>query len=175
MIMKQHILTALSEELDRWEGLLAGLSEQQLTASLQPSAWSIKDVIAHLMAWQQRSMARLEATVLNRQPEFPKWVTDLDPDSEASPDQTNAFIYETYREQSWSTVHQNWKEGFLQFLELGEALSEEDLLEKEIPDLKGYPLYMVLVSSYAHHHIEHLEPLLAWLRQHGTMKMPENE
>jgi hypothetical protein len=26
---------------------------------------------------------------------------------------------------------------------------------------------MILVSSYAHHHIEHLEPLLAWLKEHG--------
>ncbi len=167
MIMKQHILTALSEELDRWEGLLAGLSEQQLTASLQPSAWSIKDVIAHLMAWQQYSIARLEAAMLDRETEFPKWLAELPPDSEDNADQTNVWIYETYREQFWSTVHQNWKEGFLRFLELGEALSEEDLLEKEYPWFKGYALYVILVSTYGHHHIEHYEPLRAWLREHG--------
>ena len=28
-------------------------------------------------------------------------------------DQINAWIYETYREQPWSSVHHDWREGFL--------------------------------------------------------------
>jgi hypothetical protein len=86
-------------------------------------------------------------------------------------DQINAWIYETYREQPWSSVHHDWREGFLRFLELGEAIPEKELLEAgRYPWLEGHPLSLVLVSSYEHHHEEHLEPLLAWLRQHGNMK-----
>jgi len=72
----------LKEEFNRWEELLAGMSEEQISASHLPSNLSIKDVIAHLRAWQQRSVARLEAALLNREPEFPNWPAELDPNSE---------------------------------------------------------------------------------------------
>ena len=48
---KTQMLAALRQEFDRWEALLAGLSEAQITAPDLPSGLSIKDVIAHLRAW----------------------------------------------------------------------------------------------------------------------------
>ena len=170
---KQQILTTLREEFSRWEELLASMSEEQITAPHLPSNLSIKDVIAHLRAWQQRSIARLEAAVLNREPEFPRWPAELDPDSEDDPVQINAWIYETYREQPWSSVHRDWREGFLRFLELGEGILEKDLLDAaRYPWLEGHPLAFILLASYDHHQ-EHLEKLLAWLREHGNRKIVE--
>ncbi|HEX7974864.1 MAG TPA: ClbS/DfsB family four-helix bundle protein, partial [Anaerolineales bacterium] len=137
-----------------------------------PSEWSIKDVMAHLMTWQQRSIARLEAALYHRVPEFPRWPENLHPDSDDEPpDQINAWIYDTNRDRPWASVYRDWREGFLRFLELGEAIPENDLLEVgKYPWMEGYPLSLVLLSSYEHHHIDHLEPLLAWLRQHGDLK-----
>ena len=80
---KAQIITALKEEFNRWEGLLAGISEDQITAPHLPSILSIKDVIAHLRAWQLVSIARLEAALINREPEFPKWLAGLDPEAES--------------------------------------------------------------------------------------------
>jgi hypothetical protein len=169
---KQQILTMLKEEFTRWEELLASLSEAQITAPHLPANLSSKDVIAHLRAWQQVSIARLEAAQLNQEPVFPNWLAGLDPESEADRDQFNARIYETYHQQPWSRVHQDWRDGFLRFLKLGEAMPENDLLATEkYPWLKGYALFAVLQGSYEHHHDDHLEPLLAWMRQHGNMKI----
>jgi hypothetical protein len=168
MNMQGHILAALREQLDRWEELLATTSEEQVTTPHLPSTWSLKDVIAHLWAWQQRSIARLEAALLDREPEFPRWLPGLDPESEGSTDQTNAWIYAANRELPWSQVHQNWREGFLRFLELGQGVSEKDLLDGgRYPWLQGYPLAFILVASYDHHQ-EHLDKLLAWLQDHGV-------
>lgn len=160
MTMKEHILAGLRDEFDCWQELLAGMSEEQITAPRLPSGLSIKDVVAHLRAWQQRTYARLEAARLGRNPEYPDWPTGLDPDSEAATEQTNAWIQKTYLRYTWSEIHKNWKEGFENLLKLGEGLSEEDLFEKDYPWLGGYPLYMILVSSYAHHHVEHYLPLV---------------
>lgn len=169
---KQQILTTLREEFNRWEELLASLSEEQIMLRQLPSNLSIKDVIAHLRGWQQRSIARLEAALLNKDPEFPGWPAELDPDSEDDLDQINGWIYETYRDQPWSSVHRDWRAGFLRFLELGEAIPEEDLLEAgRYSWMQAYPLSATLQGSYEHHHEEHLEPLLAWLREHGNMKI----
>lgn len=171
---KKQILSKLKEEFNRWEALLASLNEEQITVPQLPSNLSVKNVIAHLMAWQQRSIARLEAALLDREPAYPRWPAGLDPESEENLEQINAWIYETYRDQPWSSVQRAWRAGFLRFLELGEAIPEKDLLEVgKYSWLREYPLIAVLQGSYAHHHEEHLEPLLAWLRQHGKLKTGE--
>ncbi len=129
MNMKEHILTALKEQFNHWEELLVNMSEEQINAPLLPSNWCIKNVITHLWAWQQISVARMEAARQDHEPEFPRWVAELQSDWEGNANQTNAWIYDTYREQAWSEAYQNWREGFLQFLELGRAIPEKDLLD----------------------------------------------
>jgi hypothetical protein len=162
MDMKRHILAALREQFERWEALLATLSEEQITAPLSPSHWSVKDEVAHLRAWQQRSIARMEAALLDREPEFPRWAPGLDPEADGDTDPTNAWIYETHRELPWSTVHQDWRGGFTRFLELGEAIPERDLLDGDrYPWMEGFPLAVILLASYDHHQ-EHREKLMAW-------------
>jgi len=128
--------------------------------------------MAHLMAWQQTSIARLEAACFNTEPVLPIWLAGLDPESEEDLEQFNARIYETYHQQLWPRVHEEWRDGFLKFLKLGEEIPENDLMDPEkYPWLKGYSLFAVLQGSYEHHHDEHLEPLLTWICQHGTMKI----
>ncbi len=158
---KSQFITALGEEFNRWEELLAGMSEEQITAPHLLSNLSIKDVIAHLRAWQQVSIARLEAALLNKEPEFPQWLGGLHPESEDNRDKYNGRIYREYREQPWSSVHQVWQAGFLRFLELAEKIPEPDLLEiGKYSWLKEYPLSAVLLGS-CNHHEEHLEPYLS--------------
>jgi hypothetical protein len=168
MNMKEHILTALREQINCWEELLGGLSEKQITAPLVPSDWSVKDVIAHLRAWQQRSIARVDAARLNREPEYPKWGTDSDPDTEGSTQETNAWLYQTYRDQPWSQVHQDWREGYLRLIEFSGEISEMNLLASgKYPWLGPHPLAFILLASYDHHQ-EHLDKLLAWLQEART-------
>jgi len=168
MNMKDHILTALREQFNRWEELLASMDEEQITAPHFDYNWSIKDVIAHLWGWQQISIARMEGGALDREPEFPKWVMELQGIWEENADQTNAKFYEINHKKPWSEVYKNWRDGFLRFLELGEPISERDLLDgSRYPWLKGYSLAFILVASYDHHQ-EHLEKLTDWLHQHGN-------
>ena len=162
---RNQIMAMLTEEFNRWEELLAGLSEAQIAAPELPGHWSLKDVIGHLRAWQQLSIARLEAAQRNQEPVLPDWLAGLDPDSEENLDQFNARIYAIYQQQPWPQVYQQWRDGFLRLLEVAEALPEAGLLDSEkYPWLNGYALIAVLEGTYEHHH-EHLEPLLAWLGQ----------
>ena len=168
MNMKEHILAALREQFNNWEKLLVSISNEQIITPHFDYNWSIKDVIAHLWAWQQISIARMEAARQDREPEFPKWIVSLDEDWEDNADRVNALTFETNHEKSWSEVHQNWRKGFRRFLELGDKISEKDLLDGDrYPWLKGYSLAFILVASYDHHQ-EHLEKLLTWLQEHGN-------
>ena len=163
---KPKILTMLKEEFNQWEELLANLSEEQIVAPHLSSNYSIKDVIAHLMAWQQVTVARLEAALLDREPNLPEWLAGVVSESDSRLEEFNTRIHETYRKQPWSTVHRDWRDGFLRVLELGEAIPEKDLLDVgRYPWLEGQPLSLVLTSTYEHHHEDHLGSLLDWLNQ----------
>jgi uncharacterized protein YciI len=165
MNMKLHILTGLKEQFSQWEDLLANLSEEKLVSAGQPTKWSIRDVIAHLWAWQQRSLARLQAAADNREPEYPRWPPELDPDSEADTDRINAWIYQTNQERNWRDVYHDWRNGFLSCLEAANRIPEKDLLDGgRYAWLKGQSLASILIASYDHHQ-EHLEKALGALGQ----------
>jgi hypothetical protein len=170
---KLQVLNKLKEVFNRWDELLAGMSEEQITAPQLPSKLSIKDEIAHLWAWQQRSVARTEAALNHREPKYPRWPETFDPDPEEDVDQTNAWIFETNRDRPWHSVYGDWRAQFLRFLELSEEISEKDMLNpKRYGWMGGYPLSASHLGSYEHHE-EHLEKLLARLDQNGGIKVAE--
>jgi hypothetical protein len=166
MNMKGHILAALREQFESWEKLVASLNEEEITAPHFDLNWSIKDVMAHLWAWQQISIARMEGGVQNREPKFPQWIVESIENWEEDADRVNALTFERNHEKPWLEINQNWKNGFLRFLELGDTISERDLLDGDrYPWLKGYSLAFILVASYDHHQ-EHIEKVTDWLRMH---------
>lgn len=159
MNMKEHILAAMREQFELWDELLSSLSEREVTAQRFDLDWSIKDVVAHLWAWQQISIARMEGGVLDREPKYPGWIVDSMEDWEEDADRVNALTFEKYYEKSWSEIYANWRNEFLRFLALGNDVSQRDLLDGDkYPWLKGYSLASILISSYDHHQ-EHLEKL----------------
>ena len=164
---KTQMLTLLKEEFNSWEALLTSLDEAQITTPQHPDEMSIKDTMAHLMTWQQLSIARLEAALHNRGLIMPAWPEDLDLEPEGEPHELNAWISASHQDESWATVYQAWRTGFLRFLELGEAIPEADLMEVDkYPWLEGYALLAVLEGSYEHHR-EHFETASAWLQESG--------
>ncbi|GAP12621.1 DinB superfamily [Longilinea arvoryzae] len=166
MNMKHHILAALREVFGQWEDLLDSLSEAQITAPLAPSEWSVKDVIAHLWIWQQRSLARSEAARLDREPVYPDWPVAGDPDGEGGADPVNDWIHATYQDASWASLRQEWRAGFIRLLNSAKQIPERDLLDgSRHAWLNGYSMADVLIGSYDHHK-EHLDGLREWLREH---------
>ena len=165
MNMKDHILAALREQFNNLERLLASLSEEQTTTPYFDNNWSVKDIVNHLWGWQQISAARLNAGVLDREPEFPSWLTSLPGNWDEDASQTNGWIYKDFHHQSWAEANRNWRDGFLQLLDLGEMVSERDLLDGDkYVWFNGYSLACILLASYEHHQ-EHLAQLIIWLQE----------
>lgn len=154
---KARALADLRDIFDRWKALTMRLREPELVAPLHGDL-SVKDVVAHLRAWQAVSIARLEAAQHSGAPLYPGWA-ERDPDAEAEPTAQNARIYEMYRAQPWVDVWREWRAGFLRFLALAEAIPAADLTDAtKYPWLNGHTLLDVLRGSYEHHR-EHLEEL----------------
>jgi len=159
---KAQLIQMLTEEFDRWEKLLTSISTEQITAPNRVAELSIKDVVAHLTAWQQITAARLEAAKQNREPEFLGWPAELDIDAD-DVDEINAWIYATYHQRSWPDIQREWRERYRRTLELAQAIPENDLLSAgKYLWLKEYPLSAVLLGTYEHHE-EHREALIVLL------------
>ncbi len=164
---KAQIIAMLGEEFNHWEKLLISLTEEQIIYPNRVADMSIKDIVAHLTVWQQINVARLEAAIHNKEPEYPTWHPEFEQESEEELAKINAWIYETCHERLWSAVYQEWQGRFSHFFKLAETIPEKDLLEVgRYPWLREYPLSAVLIGSLEHHE-EHLEPLLALLGQSG--------
>jgi hypothetical protein len=164
---KQQLLTMLKDVFDQWEELLAGMSEAQIAATDLDDGWSIKDVIAHLWGWQQRSVARSVAALSDSEPQYPGWPEELgsDPDEDGDVDKTNDWIYKTNRERSWTDVYEAWKRQFLRLLELSAQIPENDMLATGRYTWMGdYTLGDSLLGTYEHH-AEHIDTVRAHLRQ----------
>lgn len=158
---KIQLIAILRDEFSQWEQFLAGLTEEQITTPNPASTVPIKDVVVHLMAWQQRTLARTQAAIDDREPIFPDWPSDLDPEAE-DVSQLNAWFYETHRDQTWSRVHQDWRDGYLRLIALAEQVPEADMLQKgRYAWLGEYTLGGILEASCEHHE-EHLQELQAY-------------
>ena len=165
MKSKRELIRDLRAEFSRWEELLGALSEQQTVRRDLAGGLSVKDVVAHLMAWQKLSIARMEAARDNRAPNYQLGPDGLDPDAEANLERVNAWIHEKYLNTPWAEVYQDWSSGFLHFIDLAEAMPEQALMQPaRYPWLKDAPLVAVVEGLYDHHHEEHYVPLVKELK-----------
>ena len=159
MSMKEHLITALEEQLEQWEGLIDQLDESKADQSLFDMGWSIKDVMNHLWGWQQLSGAWMEAAVTDGTIHFPEWTEIAGNEWADNADLGNTKMYELYHQRSWSDTKSHWHNGYLRLITLSRQIEEADLLDSDkYAWMKGYSLASVLLSSYAHHQ-EHYEKL----------------
>ena len=167
---KQQIMTSLQKVFNGWQELIASLTEEQILAPAPPSSWTVKDIVVHMWSWQQATVARAEAALLGKDPDYPAWWIACGPDPEEDVDRTNAYLYKINRDKPWSRVYTDWKAQFSRFLELSRQISEDDLMEPGKYAWMGS--YALVASSMGtlDHHEEHLESLLAWLKQQGKPK-----
>lgn len=170
-VEKQELIAMHQNEFEAWQRLLSSLSPGQTTNPLLPNGLSVKDTVAHLATWLERTIARLEAALDDHEPHFPQWPVELDEEeSSEAVDRANKWILETHRHRPWTDVYQEWRKDYLRFLELLRALPESDLRPDgklswvvEYQPLKGYP------GEYDYHHAEHRVELEDWIRKQAAL------
>jgi hypothetical protein len=164
---KGQILIYLKQVFIQWQDLLASLNQEQINRQITPSTWTIKDIMAHMWAWQQGSFARMQAARQDSQPTYPDWWLANSPDPEKDLDRTNAWIYQANRDKPWDSVYSLWRDQFQRYIELTGSLAERDLLTPGRYTWMGtYAIADSCLSSIEHHQ-EHFDALQDWLKEHG--------
>jgi len=119
---KDQLLTASQQEHAALEELLAPLTPEQMTRPGALGDWSVKDVLAHLIEWEQMALSWYKAGRRGQAPHTPaegfNW---------GQLPALNQRIYEKHRDRPLGDVLKQFKTSYRQALKAAQGMSEEEL------------------------------------------------
>lgn len=149
---KADLLNRVEQAWKALQTTLQGLTEAQMTRP-DPGGWSIKDNLAHLIAWEE--FMRLNH--LQGQP--PHVVLQIDETQFKQLDENglNAVLYQRSKDQSVADVLAGLQRSHAQVVADLEQWSYEDLMEPHYADdPEANPLMNWVVGNTYEHYQEHL-------------------
>jgi hypothetical protein len=159
---KDALLESIHAGRDRWEKTIAKLTPERLTESTLFSGWSVKDLIAHVGAWERTAAAVFAALLNNQDPGFLI--------NQISLDELNAQFYAEHRDQPLDDVLAVEQAAYRWFLNLVEGAAEADLFDADrFVWMNGNPFADWVAANTYEHYDEHLVDLSAWLDRHAPM------
>jgi hypothetical protein len=160
-ISKAELLEKMRDGRTRWGALLERVGEARMAQPGVDGEMSVKDIIAHVAAYEQWTAEQIRAEITGEMP-------PPNPDEEAHPDdwmdldRRNARIYLLNRDLPLDEVMSKSHRAFEQLLAAVEALSEEDLAGPQ-EWTYGEPVRKIVpVQCYVHYQ-DHIPAISAWL------------
>jgi uncharacterized protein (TIGR03083 family) len=144
-----------------WRELVAEVGEDRMDEPGPMGDWTFKDLAGHLLAWRERSIARLEAAAEGRPQPAPFWPRGMRDD-----DTINAWIREQSAGRSATELVAAYDDSFDRLADALAALPPATLTDPAaLPWLGGAS---AVDSDWASHlNEEHLPSVRAWLATRG--------
>lgn len=154
---KTELLAAIRQSRDEWEALLARVPEARLTEPGLAGDWSVRDIVAHVTAWEEAATLRLRAAARGETPSHPIYFNQ-----EQSIDARNAAIAARHRDQPPAEVLAASRQGHAQLLAALKALPDDKLIDRDAWTADE-PLWRFIACDTYEHYAEHAATIRAWL------------
>jgi hypothetical protein len=149
---KTTLLDNISAGHEMLVKVLSPLDETQMTAVGVSGDWSIKDILAHLTAWQKCLLTDMQDATSGDEP-----ATSAMNITGEEMDRLNEQFYQGNKARPLNEVLADFHSTHSQLLATVQAMSEEDLLD---PDrfawTDGKPLWQFVASETYEHILEHI-------------------
>jgi hypothetical protein len=156
LISKANLLELARAEHHKFDELVRGVADSQMSAPGVEGAWSVRDIAAHLMFWQQRAIFFLECARDGWQPDNDRW-------SAGSIDERNEMNYQAHKNRSVADVLAELHETQAKFIRLVEATPEQDLSASGRHEfLAGVVLIDRISGETYEHYRDHSDTLGEW-------------
>lgn len=157
---KDIILEKIRAERRRLEKNLAELNADEMIQPGVVGEWSVKDLLAHLVDWEQRFLRWYDEGLCGLTPETPEpgltW-RDLDI--------LNQRIFGKHRHRPLDDVLAEFHASYQQVLKTIEAMPEEDLIDPDRFEWRaGNPLWTMAAANTSNHYRWAKTQLRKWLR-----------
>jgi pimeloyl-ACP methyl ester carboxylesterase len=156
---KPEILELIRSERENLETTLQGLSAEQMTELGVENHWSIKDILAHIAAWERRMIQWTEESLRGEVPQRPAPGTTWD-----DLDGLNEQIYLSNRDKPLDEVLAEFQSSHQAALKTVAALTETDLTDPQrFTWRQSDPLWHMVAGNTWWHYQEHGEAIRDWL------------
>ena len=153
---KDELLANIRRDRALLDALVAGLGEAQMLEPALDDGWSVKDVLAHIAAWEQLCTSWLDAIARGETPERPE-VQDVNG--------TNARFHEQARATPLADVVAESARSYQSIVEAVKRLPAADLADEKH---FGWPTARVVSANTDDHYREHIAQIEAWLQSRRT-------
>ncbi len=154
---RSDLLTLARAEHARIEKLLAGMAPEQMVRPGVTGEWSVKDILVHLVSWEQQLLAWFQSIARGEIPDVPMTNKEIH--------RRNAETYAANRDLSLEDVLSLYRHSYVQALAAVEAYPEE-LLARPFPTSDGpsrLSLAWLAGSCLDRHYRGHREVIRKWL------------
>ena len=156
---KATLLENIHTGFDELDALLISFTPEQMTTEGVNGEWAVKDVLAHLTAWEQRVLERLQAATTNSEPASDGVSTDEETD------QLNERFFRENRERALADVLADYHAAYQRMVTAVEDANDADLFQTgRFSWLGGDTALWQLVAGNTYEHIqEHIGAMRDWL------------
>ena len=155
-LTKAELVDAIRAARERLEKALAELGKEQMTQPGVESNWSVKDILAHIVAWEQRMVLWVGQALRGEVPAIPATWDEVH--------RLNEQSYWENRDRPLAEVLAEFQRSYREALDVVEAAPEQDLIDPErFGWREGVPLARVVAANTSWHYAEHLESIQGWL------------
>jgi uncharacterized damage-inducible protein DinB len=157
-LTRPQVRDSLARERGKLLAALDGLSEKEMTRPGAVGRWSVRDVLAHILAWEDEAVTRLDLLAADR-PQDIAWIGD---DEEL--ETWNDSAHQRYSGLALAEVMRRLTDAQGRILAGLDSLSEERLTT----DAGPVPVRRWLPGETYAHEQEHCADILAWRRSIET-------
>lgn len=155
---KKGLLAVIDEERRALDSLFEHLSINQMCTPGVESFWSIKDIMAHITAWERLALDRIHSALTGEALKYPV----IEGDNFI--DDFNADVYEENKDTPLDMVEHDYKASHEELVDQIKSL-DDGFLNSMLPfDWAGELTAMVFISANTHwHYLEHAAAIRNWL------------
>lgn len=143
---REQLVDKLESAKADFEKLIQEIGEGGLAEPGINGDWSMKDILAHVTAWEERPVAWSEGLSRGERPTPPAWPTGL------SEDQLNDYLYQNNRQRLLEEVLARWRSVHQSVLDAIARMSDEELFDRKV-DWLGDASYAEAIAGNSYEHL----------------------
>jgi hypothetical protein len=156
-LTRKGIIRALREERRWFEGSVRRLSDEEIVRVSVQNTWTVKDIMAHITAWEVILLDWLDAAAAGNAPNIPRpgmWGLFIE--------DFNARVYAANRDRSLAAIRLDFADVYARLMDRLNALPDNSHDPAYAMWLDGTAPWQLLLTFATHYH-DHRQPIDVWL------------